>query len=229
MNIAKDTVILLDVDGVINEPQQPITPEMHSKLVRLATHYQVYFVTGNGYCKTVDIINGPIGKFMGVFCNNADELRTMRGKLVWQDTYTPPLPYLRFPAMAANCSVEWRSPRFVNYSLIGRYATKEQRESHDASWRKYFIDFRMGGGLPEIEMVIGGSVSVDIYSKGADKSRAAKYINRIGKNFIFIGDKTDEGGNDYCVKKYCEDNPENICLTSFGTKHTMELLDKFLE
>ena len=108
--------ILLDIDGVLNESQQPISPDMHSKIQRLARHYPVYFVTGNTYTKSVDILNGHIKEFMGIFINTSDELRTMRGKLVWKDTETPPLPAtlestLRFlwDCSARNC-IEWRSP-----------------------------------------------------------------------------------------------------------------------
>lgn len=231
--VNKNTVILLDVDGVINEPQQACKPEMQSLLQRLAMHYQVYFVTGNGYTKTVDILNGPIGKFMGVFCNNADELRTMRGKLVWQDTYTKPLPRLDFCLMSllrdkatGNNCIEWRSPRFVNISTIGRYADEETRRQHNGSWREYIAHIISDD---EVECSIGGQVSIDIYSKGADKSRAAKYINSQDKNFLFIGDKTSPGGNDYPIVQYCELNPENICLTTVSYLNTMEIINSLLE
>jgi len=137
-------VFLLDIDGTLNKSQEPLSDEMQRLLQRLTRYFQVYFVTGNHYIKTVDIINGSMAHFSGVFCNNADELRTMRGKLMWSDKETPPLPYMPqlqgidFPAN--NC-IEWRSPRFVNVSRIGRFATQEERANHDASWRDYFMWF----------------------------------------------------------------------------------------
>lgn len=226
-------VILLDIDGTLNEAQQPLTFCMQKKLQQLARHKIVYFVTGNSYTKSVDILNGPIGMYAGVFCLNADELRTMRGKVIWEDSDTPPLPditqqwinYITGHSQKNNC-IDWRSPRFVNFSKVGRYATKEERDEHDASWREKFIEDMCCKDT--VECSIGGKVSVDIYSKGADKARAARWVNSTGRKFIFIGDKTDAGGNDYAVKKYCEDNSENICLTTTGPIHTMDYINKIL-
>lgn len=222
-------VVMLDIDGTLNEAQQPITPEMHSLLQRLARHKQVYFVTGNTYTKSVDLLAGHIKEFVGVWCLNADELRTMRGKLVWQDTETPWLPegIERTIRLIWNCSarnsIEWRNPRFLNFSKIGRYATIEERKAHDGSWRQDaagYLKFR----YPEVETAIGGAVSVDVYSYGADKSRACKYINATGKNFIYIGDKTEPGGNDHPVKQFVANSPKDILFTSTGPNHTMELI-----
>ncbi len=232
----RNAVFLLDIDGTLNKSQEPLSDEMSRLLQRLTRYFQVYFVTGNNYIKTVDIINGSMAHFSGVFCNNGDELRTMRGKLMWTDTETEPLDnsleyWIRVAGdFEKNNCVEWRSPRFVNVSMVGRFATQGERNSHDAGWRDGFIKYLRGlfNFREDVDFSTGGSVSVDIYSKGADKSRACKYINNTGKNFIFIGDRTDENGNDYPVKKYCEQNDKNICLTSFGTTHTMEIIEEFL-
>lgn len=231
--LADTADLLLDIDGTLNEPQQPISAEMHGMLQRLARHHQIYFVTGNTYTKTVDLLAGHIKEFAGVFCSNADELRTMRGKLMWRDTETPELPdglerCIRtiYDCSAKNC-IEWRNPRFLNFSKIGRYATQEQRLAHDASWRADacgYLKFR----FPEVETAIGGSVSVDVYSAGADKARAAKYINSLGRKFIFVGDKTDISGNDYPVKKYCDEHSENICCPVNGVSDTIKILEGLL-
>lgn len=234
-------VFLLDIDGVINEAQQPITLCMQQRLHALARRYQVYFVTGNSYTKSVDILNGPIGMYAGVFCNSGDELRSMRGKLVWRDEVTEPLPasleddLMRHLFTSSDnpwCEhwgnrIDWRSARFINYSRIGRNAKNKDRIEHDATWRdrvKETIEFCH----PSTEASIGGAVSIDIYSKGADKSRAAKWVNDQGKNFVFIGDKTDVGGNDHCVKMYCETHTKNTCFTSKGPQHTMEIINTLL-
>lgn len=234
---SNNSVFLLDIDGTLNEPQQPISEEMHGLLQRLARHHQVYFVTGNTYTKSVDMLNGHIKEFAGVFCSTADELRTMRGKLIWQDTVIPPIPadieqtlYTMLLARGYSHSgnrIEWRNPRNINFSVIGRNATMEQRAAHDPSWRQEAMDY-ITHRYPEIDAAIGGSISIDICSHGADKSRACKYINGLNKDFIFIGDKTSPGGNDYPVKTYCELNPKNICLTTSGPKHTMEMLNNYL-
>jgi hypothetical protein len=212
-------VFLFDIDGVLCEPQSEVDSNILAALLTLQDDYPVYLVTGNSYTKSVDMV----GNFFPVFCNNADELRD-DGSLEWQDIETTPLPedlFRGFP-MKANNSLEWRSPRFVNVCMIGRYATKEQRIKADNTWREMFIrDIKR----KDVEAVIGGSVSVDVYSKGADKSRAGKWLNDNGYTFTFIGDKTDPGGNDYPLVKYCEEHPENRWFKSEGTAHTLKIIE----
>lgn len=236
MGFDLNTVFLFDIDGTLNEAQQPVPPEVQQKLQSLARHWHVYFVTGNSYIKSVDLINGHQAMYAGIFCNNADELRSMRGKLIWQDTETPPLPpnidnQLMTMLVASQKHygnrMEWRSPRMINYSEIGRFAPFCERVKHDASWRQSAIRF-LSEKYPEIEVCAGGAVSIDIHSKGADKSRACKYFNDRGKKIIFVGDKTDVGGNDYKVKEYVLAHPDNLCLPTTGVANTLEILDGLL-
>lgn len=207
---------------------------------RLAARRLVYIVSGNNYTKCLDLLSGA--KVDGYFCNNADELRDKAGRLIWSDTSLPNLPVVlekdlhyrlndelkHGRKIGANC-IDWRSPRFLNFSLIGRYADAELRSSHDASWRDGFIE-TLGLFHPGVEIVKGGKVSIDIYTKGADKGRAALYSNAVlNRPFVFFGDRTMPGGNDFPVAEYCKNNPQNICLTVDSPEHTFELLDKFLD
>lgn len=205
--------LLLDIDGVVCEPQQPIS----EKMLRFLRGYKsVYMVTGNTYTKAVDLVGS-----WPIFCNNADELRS-GGLLIWKDEISPALPYIP-PIRGMNNCMDWRSPRFVNVCPIGRYASKKARDESDNSWREDYIK-EIKGRYHGIEAVIGGQVSVDVYSRGADKSRAGKWLNDIGYDFIFIGDKTDPGGNDYPLVKYCYDHPQNKWFKSTGPEHTMEII-----
>lgn len=223
------TVLLLDIDGVVCNPQEPASQAMRAALIDASFGHDIYFVTGNTFTRSVDLI-GWHG-FSGMFCNNGDELRDRFGYCVWKDTESKPLPFIDFTMHTgyANNHIEWRSPRFVNYCKVGRFATREMRWMHDASWRDRFIADLLKD-YPDIEAVKGGEVSVDIYTKGADKARAAKYLNECNQSFVFIGDKTSIGGNDYPIIKYCEENPQikNKCFTSNGPNNTLELLQQIL-
>ena len=61
-----------------------------------------------------------------------------------------------------------------------------------------------------MDAVIGGQISIDIYPKGNDKSQILEHIkdrNVVSTKtdeFIFIGDRTEEGGNDYPLAKLME-------------------------
>ncbi len=218
MRFSVPEVLLLDIDGVVCEPQQVISQEMMEAIN--ATKRDVCFVTGNTYTRAVDLCRNT-----KIFCNNADELR-YNGRLVWIDQLTAPLPPLDITEIHANNDAfEWRGPRFVNLCPVGRFATKQERDECDKTWREPFIE-KMRAKYPDIECVIGGQVSVDIYSKGADKSRAGKWLNDNGMTFTFIGDKTEPGGNDYPLVQYCKDHPENRYFTSTGPAKTLRILER---
>jgi HAD superfamily hydrolase (TIGR01484 family) len=58
--------------------------------------------------------------------------------------------------------------------------------------------------IPEFEVRVGGVTSIDVTKKGIDKAYGMKKLMEmleIGKDeILFIGDRLQEGGNDYPVK-----------------------------
>jgi HAD superfamily hydrolase (TIGR01484 family) len=58
--------------------------------------------------------------------------------------------------------------------------------------------------LPELEVRSGGSTSVDVTKKGVDKAYGMRKLMHelelAPRDVLFIGDRLDEGGNDYPVK-----------------------------
>lgn len=208
---------LLDIDGTLNEPQHPVGRDMLHVLYNLPN---VFLVTGNTYQKTLDL---GLRDFK-VFCNNADELREF-GEVTWRDEKTPPLPYIPPPPVdMANNSMEWRSPRFVNVIPVGRYSSHEDRDKAPTEWREDYAAFIRQ--VPGVEVSIGGQVSVDVYSEGADKSRSCKWLKDRGYKFTFIGDKCKPGGNDYAVVKFCQEHRENKWFETSGHEETMRILAK---
>lgn len=225
----------MDIDGVLTENQMPISGKIFYILNRAMFHYHVYLVTGNSFLKARDILlNAP---FCGIFSNSGHDLRDHCGKLIWTDSDVEPLPCgieedIRDHLSGfhpQNNHIEWRTPSFVNVSTIGRFATPQQRLEHSASWRDSFIE-KIKSSY-DVDAVKGGAVSVDIYSRGADKARAARYVNYVlDCDFIFIGDKTSPGGNDYPIVSYCEKNKKysNNVLTTTGIENTIEMIEEFL-
>lgn len=58
--------------------------------------------------------------------------------------------------------------------------------------------------LPEFEVKMGGSTTIDVTRKGIDKAyginKLMSILNVKKEDILFIGDKLEEGGNDYPVK-----------------------------
>ena len=91
-------------------------------------------------------------------------------------------------------------------SALGQQATPEDKYA----WAEKFKDIRpilrdkVAELLPDLEVRIGGTTSTDVTMIGIDKAYGMRKlidaINISMDEILFIGDKLQEGGNDYPVK-----------------------------
>jgi phosphomannomutase len=94
----------------------------------------------------------------------------------------------------------------MTISALGQQATPEEKYA----WAEKYKDIRpvyrdkVAELLPDLEVRIGGTTSTDITLPGIDKAYGmGKLIEAISiskDEILFIGDKLEEGGNDYPVK-----------------------------
>lgn len=232
----EDKIILFDIDGVLTENRQKISKGVKSYLTQLSYKHEIKFVTGNNFVQSKDIL-GDLPFSYDIFCNNADELRYKNGEYLWSEDSIDPLPvsldqFLMhiqndWAGLRFGNHIEWRTPRFLNYCPIGRHCPQEERERFNGDSIQGVYEC-VKRSFPHIEVVRGGQISIDIFSKGADKSRAvAKMKEWHNADCIYIGDKTSPGGNDYPVVEYCEDK-ESFVLTSTGPQNTVEIIKEIL-
>jgi phosphomannomutase len=92
----------------------------------------------------------------------------------------------------------------ITYSALGEHAPLEQKKAWDPDFKKRIsLQNKLMQKLPEFEVKIGGTTSIDITPKGMDKAYAIKklmeYFNLEKKDIIFFGDAVYENGNDYPV------------------------------
>ena len=94
----------------------------------------------------------------------------------------------------------------VNWSMVGREATHEDREAFVRLDKKLDIRKNLRSilrhrfdvfGLETIEMALGGSTSIDIYPSGWDKTYVLNHVDE--KDAWFFGDKCEPGGNDHAL------------------------------
>ncbi len=94
----------------------------------------------------------------------------------------------------------------VTYSALGQHAPPEEKykwaEEHKEK-KKIFRD-KVAQQIPDLEVRLGGSTSLDVTLPGIDKaygmSRLIDVLNINKDDVLFVGDKLEEGGNDYPVK-----------------------------
>ncbi|MDD5638958.1 MAG: HAD hydrolase family protein [Candidatus Pacebacteria bacterium] len=94
----------------------------------------------------------------------------------------------------------------VAFSLLGRKANKSLKKNYDPQKikRKKFIKNYFKQRLPEFEMKIGGTTTIDFTKKGFTKVFGIKRIKEMFKckfsDMISFGDDLQEEGNDSTVR-----------------------------
>jgi phosphomannomutase len=94
----------------------------------------------------------------------------------------------------------------ITYSALGQQAPPDEKYAwSDANQEaKQKLRALIAERLPEMEVRLGGATSVDVTHIGIDKAYGMQKLVEalvIDKDeVLFIGDKLDEGGNDYPVK-----------------------------
>lgn len=94
----------------------------------------------------------------------------------------------------------------VTHAALGQQAKTEDKyrwaEEHKAD--RFVLRDKVAERLPELEVRIGGTTSTDITLPGIDKAYGMKKLVTELEisldDILFIGDKLEEGGNDYPVK-----------------------------
>jgi hypothetical protein len=93
----------------------------------------------------------------------------------------------------------------ITYSALGQAAPAEAKYEwdRDGSKKRKLRDYA-AERLPDLEVRVGGTTSVDITRKGIDKAygikRLIEQLNVSPDQLLFIGDRLGEGGNDYPVR-----------------------------
>ncbi|HEV7951897.1 MAG TPA: HAD-IIB family hydrolase, partial [Candidatus Saccharimonadales bacterium] len=93
----------------------------------------------------------------------------------------------------------------VTLSALGQQAPAELKYAWDPTGeKKMAIRDAVAPLVPDLEARAGGTTSVDVTLKGVDKAYGMKHLIEAAgvsmEEILFIGDKLDEGGNDYPVK-----------------------------
>ncbi len=93
----------------------------------------------------------------------------------------------------------------ITFSALGQEAPVDAKKKWDPTGaKKELLRQYVAERVPELEVRGGGSTSVDVTRKGVDKAYGMEKIKaKLGltnDDILFVGDRLDEGGNDYPVK-----------------------------
>jgi phosphomannomutase len=218
-------VFIFDVDGTLTPSRQPMDEKFQEFFKEWVKKNKFYLVTGSNIEK--------LQEQMCYFDIEAERIFTCCGNEMWKpdphivnisayqeysNKFKPAddlLKYLEdtlddsdYPVKAGN-HIEDRGS-MLNFSMVGRKCTLQQRKDYfyydELTDERKEIAKYIRENWSYLDAVIGGQISIDIYPIGYDKSQIFKHIEKIesADEYIFIGDRTFKGGNDYPLAKLME-------------------------
>ncbi len=117
----------------------------------------------------------------------------------------------------------------ITFSALGQSAPVDAKAAWDPDGsKKSALQQYAAARLPELEVRSGGSTSVDITRKGIDKAYGVNQLMAALdlelEDLLFVGDRLDEGGNDYPVKAMGVE-----CVAVHNWQDTAAYLTRLLE
>lgn len=222
-------VIAFDLDDTLAITKSPISDKMAELLVKLLEKYDVCVISGGRFeqfeKQVIDRLDAPkhtLNKLhlmptCGTRYYRYDELGDA-WKMQYAEDISPEdrkriVSVLEEEAKnlgiwEANPAGEIIEDRYsqITLSALGQNAKPEDKyawSDKNKDIRPVFRD-KVAARLPEFEVRIGGTTSTDITLPGIDKAYGMqKLIDAIDiskEEILFIGDKLQEGGNDYPVR-----------------------------
>jgi HAD superfamily hydrolase (TIGR01484 family) len=94
----------------------------------------------------------------------------------------------------------------ITFSALGQSAPAQAKYAWDPDGsKKRRLREYVAGRLSDLEVRAGGATSIDVTRKGIDKAYGMRklmhYLGLSIEDILFVGDRLEEGGNDYPVKE----------------------------
>lgn len=213
---------IFDVDGTLTPSRGFINAEFGVWFSKFCETNDVYLVTGSDRPKTIEQLGEQIycacKRVYNCSGNDVYKCDTNLKTSAWK------LPeeahqWLAEQLTASGFSVRTGNhfehrPGMCNFSIVGRNANKDQRSQYKDWDRKYnerdYIAYNFNLLFPELDARPGGETGIDISGKGMDKSQIFYDFDQ-DDVLIFFGDRMDQHGNDYPLKKLIVDNNRGRC------------------
>ena len=231
------TVYLFDMDGTLTAPRVPMEREFAKVFIEWLKTHKAYIATGSDFLKVQEQLpEDIINSFTGIFCSMGNQFRKGRtiiyqNEFLLSDELRKDLENYRkiskYPGPFYSNYIEERVG-MVNFSILGRNCPFEDRQRYSL-WdfknkERQSIQLFLQKKYPNLEISVGGAISIDITPTGHGKGQIASAVRKKypSDEIVFFGDKTFEGGNDYELAQSLRaipntkiiqvDGPENVLI-----------------
>lgn len=221
-------VIAFDLDDTLAVTKSPINDQMSELLGELIKAYQVCVISGGWFPQFEKQVIEEL-KIEKHYLQNLHLMPTCGTRYYrynaiddkWQMIYSEDIPKEErqriidvLTSATKKCGYfepkpygELAQDRFsqITYSALGQDAPPDKKYAWDPDTKKrQKIRELVVEDLSDYEVRIGGTTSIDVTLPGIDKAYGMKKLMEtleVGKDdILFVGDKLQEGGNDYPVK-----------------------------
>lgn len=221
-------IFLFDMDGTLAESKSPITESMKVCLEQVLSYKKIGIISGGNWeqfeTQVVSHIDPKYYHNLIILPTTGTQLYTYsKEKENWVQEYNEALKKEERQYIIEQLDKAVRTAGFrqeeiygirfedrtsqITYSALGSRAPYEKKKSWDPDQekRRKIITFLPEDIRKTYTVTIGGTTSIDITQKDIDKAYAIKKIHMLFHidydDMVFFGDKLQEGGNDFPVKK----------------------------
>lgn len=221
-------LIAFDVDDTLVKSKNPLTDEMRDLLVELLKKYEVAIISGSRFEIFQTNIIEPLSNVDADTLHHLHILPTCGTRYYtysdnqWHIEYAEDFTdeqkaqivevaekHAResglWPANPYGEVIEDRLSQ-ISVSMLGQQAPAEEKYAWFNAHKEeaYQLTEKIAQDLPDYEVRYGGTTTVDITAKGIDKAygmqKLLDALHLDKSEALFIGDRLEEGGNDFPVK-----------------------------
>ncbi|MBU6370462.1 MAG: HAD-IIB family hydrolase [Patescibacteria group bacterium] len=219
--------VVFDVDGTLSESKEPVDPVTANLLYQLLAKKKVGIISGGGLAQmkkqVLDHLPADADRFENLFlfpekggamyCWNGDDwARIYEKPLAPEDRNAIRTAFKKVSTGVDFLPSEHFGPVFedlgaeVTFSALGQHAPIMEKKPWDPDAKKRErLKALLEPLLPDFEIEIGGTTSINITKKGVDKAFALEEFCRREHlsiaDVLYIGDAIYPGGNDFSVTR----------------------------
>ena len=233
------TIFVFDLDGTLTPPRLPMSEDFEKFFISWSKDKKCFIATGSDFKKVTEQMSEiAMNAFEGIYCSMGNVL-WQKGNVVYKNEFKADVKLFemlenyrsstKYPYPLFDNYIEKRDG-MINFSVLGRDCPYHERERYYAYDKEHKerekIKNELMSFFPELDIAIGGMISMDITPKGCGKEQVAQKLREKypDEKIIFFGDKTFEGGNDYSLALAVLELGTSSVVQVSGPDETKEIL-----
>lgn len=232
-------IYVFDMDGTLTPARLPMEEDFAIKFRSFITTNKVYIASGSDVKKVYEQVPLDIcNNVSGLYCSMGNEFY-VHGKEIWHHNFIPEASLIerlekyrnetKYPYKLYPNYIE-RRIGMLNFSILGRDCPHEERYRYklwdDEHQERREIADELIPLYPQYDISLGGNISMDIVPKGFGKDQIADHLRskHPDSKIIFIGDRTEKGGNDYELAKRLTELGNSEIINVSGSSEVVKIL-----